>query len=202
MKGDVSLEGIFGMLWGRLLLSFRALPGRRVIMAVTDGRDTGSKRSWNEVRFFAQTQGIAIFALNYAPVSPMGMGNYRAGRGGYLPSGGGASAVESALVSVCELSGGIVMRMSDPATVSSALEQFVRMLRERYIVEFPRPAKSTGGEHDLEVKIDKGNYIIIRPSGVSVPLPDPAVVTDPTTIQAGPSQAPEEGTRKVINKPK
>ena len=30
-------------------------------------------------------------------------------------------------------------------------------------------------EHDLEVKIDKGVYIIIRPSGVSVPLPDPAL---------------------------
>jgi hypothetical protein len=51
------------------------------------------------------------------------------------------------------------------------------------------------------VKIDKGIYKI-RPSGVSVALPDPAWMADPTTIQTGPSQAPEEGKRKVINKPK
>jgi hypothetical protein len=75
------------------------------------------------------------------------------------------------------------------------------MLRERYIVEFPRPSNSTAGEHDMQVKIEKGIYKI-RPSGVSVPLPDPAWAADPTTIQAGPSQAPEEGTRKVISKPK
>jgi hypothetical protein len=172
-----------------------------VILVVTDGRDTGSKRSWNEVRFFAQTMGIAVFALNYAPASPMGVGNYRADRGGYLPGGGGASAVENALVSVCELSGGIVMRMNDPEALSKSLEQFVTMLRDRYIVEFPRPAKSTAGEHDLEVKIDKGVYIKIRPSGVSMPLPDPALMADPTTIQTGPSQAPEEGKRKVMTKP-
>jgi hypothetical protein len=74
------------------------------------------------------------------------------------------------------------------------------MVRERYIVEFPRPSNSTAGEHGMEVKIDKGTFSI-RPSGVSVPLPDPVVMADPSTIQAGPSRAPEEGTRKVINKP-
>jgi len=33
---------------------------------------------------------------------------------------------------------------------------------------------------------------------VSVPLPDPGVTADPSTIQAGPSQAPEQGKQKVI----
>jgi hypothetical protein len=52
----------------------------------------------------------------------------------------------------------------------------------------------------MEVKIDKGVYLI-RPSGVSMPLPDSVLMSDPTTIQTGPSLAPEEGTRKMINKP-
>ncbi|HWW97854.1 MAG TPA: hypothetical protein VNY74_09155 [Edaphobacter sp.] len=192
-----------GHLWdglGAVAVALSDLPGRRVILAVTDGRDTGSKNSWNAVRYFAQTKGIAVFALNYAPVSSMGMGNYRAGRGGYLPGGGGASAVEEPLFSVCELSGGLVMRMNDSAALSKSLERFVTLLRERYIVEFPRAANSTAGEHGMEVKIDKGIYKI-RPSGVSVPLPDPAWMADPTTIQTGPSQTPEEGKRKVVNKP-
>jgi hypothetical protein len=51
------------------------------------------------------------------------------------------------------------------------------------------------------VKIDKGIYSI-RPSGVSMPVPDPVVTADPSTIQAGPSQTPEQGKQKVMNKPK
>jgi hypothetical protein len=196
--GDTRCE-LRGRLWdgvGQVAVALSSLPGRRVILVVTDGHDTGSKHSWEEVREFAQAKGITVFALNYAPVSSVGMGSYRARGGVYLPSGRGASAVEKPLMSVCELSGGIVMRMSDSAALSKSLEQFVMMLRERYIVEFPRPSNSTAGEHGLEVKIDKDVYIIIRPSGVSMPLPDPAWMADPTTIQAGPSQAPEQGTRK------
>jgi hypothetical protein len=192
-----------GRLWdglGQVAVSLAALPGRRVILVVTDGHDTGSKHTWNEVREFAQAKGIAVFALNFAPPSAVGMGSYRGGRGGYLPSGGGSSPVENALASVCELSGGIVMRMSDTAALPRSLERFVTMVRERYIVEFPRPANSTAGAHGMEVKIDKGIYLI-RPSGVSLPLPDPVLMADPTTIQTGPSQAPEQGTRKVMNKP-
>jgi len=192
-----------GHLWdglGAVALALSELPGRRVILVVTDGRDTGSRISWDRVRDFAQATGIAIFALNFAPASSTGMGNYRSGRGGYLPGGGGSSGVENPLTSVCQLSGGLVMRMNYAAALPTTLERFVRMLRERYIVEFPRPSNSTAGHHGMEVKIDKGAYFI-RPSGVSVPLPDPALMADPTTIQAGPSQAPEEGKRKVMNKP-
>jgi hypothetical protein len=192
-----------GRLWdglGQVAIALAGLPGRRVILVVTDGNDTGSKLSWNQVRDFAQARGIAIFALNLGSTSSAGIG-YRMGRGGYLPSGGGSSPLENPLISLCELSGGIVTRMSDPTALSKSLERFVTVLRERYIVEFPRPSNSTAGEHGMEIKIDKGSYSI-RPSGVSMPLPDPVLMADPSTIQAGPSQAPEEGTRKVMSKPK
>jgi hypothetical protein len=200
---EKSCEGR-GHLWdglAQVAVALADLPGRRVILVVTDGHDRGSKHSWNEVREFAQEKGVAIFALNSASTSSTGIGYYRQGRGGYLASSGGSSTVESPLISLCELSGGIVMRMSDPTTLRRSLERFVTILRERYIVEFPRPANSTAGEHGMEVKIDKGVYLI-RPSGVSMPVPDPVLMADPSTIQAGPSQAPEQGTRKVMNKPK
>ncbi len=196
--------GFKGHLWDSLAhvaVALSDLPGRRVILVVTDGHDTGSKRSWNEVREYAQVEGIAIFALNFVPASSIGVGNYRAGRGGYVPSGGGSYPVENALLSVCELSGGIVMRTNDSSALPRTLEQFVTMLRERYIVEFPRPANSTAGEHGMEVKIDKGGYIKIRPSGVSVPIPDAALLSDPTTVPSDPSRTPEQGPRKPLTKP-
>jgi len=192
-----------GRLWdglGQVAIALAGLPGRRVILVVTDGHDTRSKLSWNQVRDFAQARGIAIFALNLASTTSGSIG-YRLGRGGYLASGGQSSPLENPLIALCELSGGIVMRMSDPTALSKWLERFVTVLRERYIVEFPRPGNSTAGEHGMEIKIDKGHYLI-RPSGVSMPVPDPVLMADPSTIQAGPSQAPEQGTRKVMNKPK
>jgi hypothetical protein len=163
-QGERNCE-LRGHLWDGLAqaaVALSDLPGRRVILVVTNGHDTGSKNLWNEVREFAQVKGIAVFALNFAPASAMGMGTYRGGRGRY-PSGGGSYPIEDALDSVCELSGGIVMRMSDPRALSESLERFVTMLRERYIVEFPRPSNSTAGEHGMEIKIDKGAYLI-RPS--------------------------------------
>jgi hypothetical protein len=192
-----------GRLWDGLAtvaITLSDLPGRRAILVVTDGQDRGSRNSWSELREFAQRQGIAIFALNVVPRPLVGMGSYRGGRGGYLPGIGGASGVEDPLNSVCQLSGGLVMRMKEATALQATLEQFVRTLRERYIVEFPRPSNSTAGEHGMEVKIEKGAYFI-RPSGVSIPMPDPVLMADPTTIQTGPSQAPEEGKRKVLNKP-
>jgi hypothetical protein len=88
------------------------------------------------------------------------------------------------------------------------LKDFVAMLRERYIVEFPRPTKSLPGghaealpgEHDMEVRIAKGKYFI-RPAGISVPIPDAAVLADPATVPSDPSLTPQPGTRKPLTQP-
>jgi hypothetical protein len=80
-----------GHLWdglGAVEIALSESPGRRVILVVTDGRDTGSRNSWNKVRDYAQATGIAIFAVNFTPASSAGMGNYRSGRGGSLPGVG------------------------------------------------------------------------------------------------------------------
>jgi hypothetical protein len=79
------------------------------------------------------------------------------------------------------------------------LQQFVAMLRERYIVEFPRPANTTAGQHAMNVKVAKSNFFI-RPAGISVPIPDRALLADPTTVPSDPSRTPELGTRKPMTK--
>jgi len=37
----------------------------------------------------------------------------------------------------------------------------------------------------------------IRPEGITVPMADPAVLADPTTVPADPSRAPVAGIRQV-----
>jgi hypothetical protein len=181
-----------GHLWDALafiVAELYKLPGRRVVLVVSDGKDKGSKHSWNDVRAYAQVTGVAVFGVTGVPQYVMG-DNRMFSR---LSS-------ESPLPSLCELSGGMVL-FTSPMSLEETLRRFTTMLRERYIVEFPRPANSTAGTHDIRVKIANGGGDFIRSSGISVPLPDAAVLADPTTVPSDPSLTPEQGTRPPMKKP-
>ncbi len=179
-------------LWDALALlsgELSKLPGRRVILAITNGHDLGSDSKWNEVRGLAEARGVAVFGLSYVP-------RYARDAKETLLSW----SSEDPFHNICELSGGVVL-LANTRLLGEALTQFVAMLRERYIVEFPRPAKATAGEHVKEIRIVNGSNYFIRPAGVSVPIPDAAVLADPTTVPSDPTHTPEMGTRKVMTKP-
>jgi hypothetical protein len=161
------------------------LPGRRVVLALTDGSDKGSTSTWNYVRVLAQSAGVAIFGV--VDVPPHLTGSWERSR-------------EDPFNSVCQLSGGTIF-MTNEADLAETLKRFTQTVRERYIVEFPRPLNSTPGEHGLHVKIEKSKDDFIRSAGISVPMPDPAVLADPTTVPSDPTLTPELGTRKVMTKP-
>jgi hypothetical protein len=174
-------------LWDALAYLTRELdklPGRRVILAVTDGHDSGSRNTWKEVTTYADVTGVAVFGVTYSPAEV-------AGGIWYL-----RWSSEDPFHSVCELSGGMVL-LTAAISLDVTLQRFVTMLRERYIVEFPRPANSTSGKHTMNVQIANGNYFV-RPAGISVPIPDPALLADPTTVPSDPSRTPVQGTRKPL----
>lgn len=158
--------------------------GRRVLLAITDGEDKGSKHKWTDVKSFATSTGVAVFGVGYVTY------NFGPNR---------RMSREDAFNSVCELSGGMIIS-ADGGDMTQTLKRFMKTVRERYIVEFPRPSNSTAGQHDLVVSIEKMDAFI-RPAGVSVPIPDPALLADPSTVPADPSRAPVEGARHAIAKP-
>lgn len=165
-------------LWDALVyitqnLSLR--PGRRVILAVTDGRDWGSSNTWNELRRFAAGSSVAIF----------GMTSHES-----LPS------PEDVFDSLCGLTGGLVLRTSRAKT-SQDLERFTTMLRERYILEFPRTDNAPAGPHSIDVTVENSKAMI-RSTGISVPLADPRILADPTTVPSNPSHAPQLGKRRIL----
>jgi hypothetical protein len=170
-------------LWDALAAIVQALSshsGRRVILAVTDGEDRGSRNSWNDLRNFAQESSVAIFGL----VQPADLTANNVGQN------------ESLFNGVCELSGGILLATS-ANDLGKQLASAVTLIRGRYIVEFPRPVSTVGGPHDLKITILK-RWAYIRPTGVGVPPVDPTVLEDPTTIPSNPSLAPELGKRKIL----
>jgi hypothetical protein len=169
---------------GQITKNLSRLPGRRVILAMANGRDKGSGHTWNEVRTLAQVSGVTIFGLSYLQ------------SGGPQPSQG----YENAFSDLCQLSGGVVIDTNE-IYVSRSLRRFTKILRERYIVEFPRPANATAGLESMQVKIDKSGNDFVRAAGKGVPLPNASVLADPTTVPSDPSLTPEVGNRKILTAP-
>jgi hypothetical protein len=161
------------------------LPGRRVVLAITDGSDKGSRSTWNYVRVLAQSAGVAIFGVVDVPPHLTDSWNRNH---------------ENPFNSVCQLSGGMIF-MTNERDLAETLKRFTQTVRERYIVEFPRPLNSTPGEHGLHVKIEKSEDDFVRSAGISVPMPDPAVLADPATVASDPSRAPVEGKRRALSNP-
>jgi hypothetical protein len=159
------------------------LSGRRAILAVSQGFDSGSKHKWNETRRYLQDTGVAVFGVSHT-----------------MPAIDIEQKELNVFGSVCESSGGLVFHATVP-TFAVTVKNFVTVVRNRYIVEFPRPSNATPGQHDMHVRVDNGSVGLVVAAGISVPLPDPAVLVDPTTVISGPKEAPEMGTRHPLAKP-
>ncbi|HEY4382456.1 MAG TPA: hypothetical protein VGN01_19060 [Acidobacteriaceae bacterium] len=157
-------------------------PGRRVVLAVTDGVDRGSKSSWSDLREYAQGNGVAIFGL-LQPGDVNALIRTTADQ-------------RNAFNALSELSGGMVL-IADPKELAERLRWFTTLLRDRYIVEFPHPYDTSGGVHGMNITVERMDAFI-RPAGIGVPVDDPAILKDPSTVPSDPSRAPQLGRQKKV----
>lgn len=163
--------------------------GRRILLVVSDGADDNSKVPWRQIAETAQLAGTAIFAISPQPAPSTVIQPVRGMR---------IAVADSApqLDETCQLSGGTMVTTYNSG-LAGALGQVLGMVRERYVVDFPRPTNATAGRHTLEIRVDKGvNFV--RPAGISVPIADPATLADPTTVPSDPSIAPVQGKRSAV----
>jgi hypothetical protein len=49
----------------------------------------------------------------------------------------------------------------------------------------------------MEITIEKSDAIAL-PTGIGIPVDDPAILKDPTTVPLDPSSAPQMGKKKVM----
>jgi hypothetical protein len=166
------------------------LPGRRVILAITGGLDGGSSLKWVDAKNFADDASVAIFGLPLPAYENSAVYRYRE------PQDEDA-AQEDPFDMVCQLSGGLILRTRD-RDLPQMLDRFVERVRGRYILEFPRPANTTTGRHSINVTME-GTHAFIRPAGIVVPVLNPAILDDPTTIPSDPSRTPQVGKRHILD---
>jgi len=181
------------------------VPGRRVMLVVSNGEDRGSMAKWADVRAFAQENGVAVFGYSSpnGRTFPSHIGtvstSIRPGRSGSaLPAFDSGKSSEDPFNAICQLSGGMVMQANE-REMPKDLARFITLVRERYIVEFARARNDSPGQHGILVTIDKSPTAYVRPAGVVITMRDAALDADPSTIPRDATNAPEIGKRKPIH---
>jgi len=171
-------------------------PGRRVLLAITDGKDTGSKTLWTDVMFHAQIHSVTVFGLVPTPTFVAQKSNEAAIFHIDSPYYNGT---EDKFGQICVNSGGIPLHANEHITMFR-LKEFTQMLRERYILEFPRSTNEEAGVHTIAVSYRKRNNLYIAATGITVPIASEDEKESMKTMQADPSRTPQSGTRKVLPK--
>jgi hypothetical protein len=170
--------------------------GRRVILAISRNADKGSIASDEIVHEAATGRGTAIFGISpYAPEV-----NYMSPRRGMSAQiTAPAPAPPQRFELLCENTGGMV-RMATQDTLSSMLQLFIRNLRERIVIEFPRPKNTVPGTQIISVMLPNSDAFI-RSAGVTVPLPSAHTLADPNTIHPGEDPPPDTAPPPVPDAP-
>jgi hypothetical protein len=141
------------------------LPGRHVLIILTDGNDEKGSIHWSDLASAATLHATTLFALAAPSLT--------------LNQWGGD------LNNLSQRSGGFFYSTT-PAFLPAAMARFVELLRTRYILQFSMPEHLGAGIHQVNVTLTKTDATI-RPSGITVPLPDPSLDHPPTDL---PSEAP------------
>ena len=163
--------------------SIHAMPGRRVILVVSSGKDHHSSFKWRVLTHYAAVNSVSIFGLSLPPsFSSRPVLSY--------------TNPEDPFQQICQLTGGIVL-VSPLAGVLASMERFMELVRGRYILEFPRPDTGSPGAHTIVVKL-VGREAFIRTAGITFPQADPALRSDPATITNPPSPA-TFGTQRPVD---
>lgn len=175
---------------GRVAQDIGELPGRRVVLVVTDGTDRHSLNDWLGVSRFAGNKSTAVFGIR--PTGPAQVYGRAASNTGFND---GWIAVEEAdtFGKICASTGGVVLD-GDPSKrfMAGQIQRLMTMLRDRYIIEFPRPANGLPGFYSIDVQI-KDPSAILRPAGVAFPPREREAKTQEGTIPQDESKMPVVG---------
>lgn len=152
-------------------------PGRRILLIVAQGFNGKSRATLQQVLALTAPRGISVFGIRdkfqYEVI----------GR-----------ALPDDLYKLAVGTGGTVFSVA-PDTAADGLARFLKTVRGRYILEFIEPGHAESGTHRIEVELPDHPDATIRISGATVPLPDPTLREDPTTLPSADSPA-VFGTRR------
>lgn len=127
----------------------RSIPGRKAIVVLSDGVDTGSDIALNDVIEAAQSGGTVVYAIKYESPSRF-----------FSPGGVIAQAVSRGLDRLVRDTGGLTF----PNPGHRAPEVFAKIesdLRNLYVLGFKPPEVARDGQfHKLQVRVDRPDFVV------------------------------------------
>jgi VWFA-related protein len=132
----------------------KPLAGRKAIIVLSDGMDTGSDVSLNDVIEMAQSGGTVVYSIKYA--SPMN----------YLSIAGAiAQAVSRGLERLSRETGGLIFPNPGHG-ISEVFSKIESDLRNMYVLGFTPPADARDGKfHKLDVTIARPDLVVRTRAG-------------------------------------
>ena len=139
------------VLWDAVYLAanerLRSEAGRKVIVVITDGVDTGSKKTREQAIHEAQLADAVVYSIDYSDPGAYG--------GGLVFGGGG----EGELRKMSDETGGRVFKVDRKNTLDDIFKQIQDEMRSQYAIAYsPTNPKKDGTYRKLEFKMANKDY--------------------------------------------
>lgn len=146
---------LFDAIWQFCDEKMRSVPGRRVLLLVTDGEDTYSRANIRDAIDIAQRTETTIFAIST--------------KAGFLATVPGVEAGQIAdkkdkdLLTLAEETGGVAFFTGDMISLERSFTKISKELRAQYLVTYNPTNKSYDGTfRKIDVKLDGHNDLKVR----------------------------------------
>jgi VWFA-related protein len=121
--------------------------GRKAIVVITDGVDTGSKKSRDQAIEAAQKADSIIYSIYYVDY------------GAYYGTFGGGGGGEGVLKRMSEDTGGRVFNVNRKNTLEDAFRQIQEEMRSQYLISYsPANDKKDGSFRKVEIRMANKDY--------------------------------------------
>jgi len=153
---DVILDGLIMVSRGRY--------DKKALLVVTDGMDTASSSSLDQVVAQARRQGVLVYSIGIGDPNIAASGIFVLG--GLPLFGGEDDRVDARTLQTLSIETGaktfIVREVGDGETLSRATESISNELREQYTVGFTSPNPVRGGYRSLKVEVPTRPELSVR----------------------------------------
>jgi len=140
------------VLWDAVYLAanerLRSEAGRKVIVVITDGVDTGSRKTRDQAIREAQLADTVVYSIDYSDPGAYG--------GGFVFGGGGG---EAELKKMSDETGGRVLKVDRKNSLDDIFKQIQEEMRSQYAIAYsPTNLKKDGTFRKLEFKMANKDY--------------------------------------------
>ncbi len=145
VKKPGNQTALYDAIWQFCDEKMRGVPGRRVMVVISDGDDTYSRATLRDAIDIAQRTETTIFAIS----TKAGFGTVRGVEMGQVKDKGDLD-----LVKLCEETGGTAFFTGDRVALERAFTKISKQLRSQYLVTYkPTNDRYDGSRRNIEVKL-------------------------------------------------